>query len=533
MIRILGFLAGIALLGFGIGWLIERPGSFVMVWQGWQIETSVPVALLAIVLLTAALLLAFWFVRTVVGVPDAISHFLRGRRRSRGLTAIADGLMAVGIGDGRAARRSANEARRLIGDEPLTLLLRAQAAQLSGERDEAESAFRAMLDQPETRPLGYRGLYVEARRRGDAVEALSLAERAVKANPNVPWAGPALLELQGARQDWDGALASVERNAANRLVDRATARRQRAVLLTAKALDRADRGIPDEALDLAREAAKLAPDLVPAAALSGRLMAEEGDYRRAGAVLEKAWKKSPHPDLAEVYVHIRPGDSAADRLTRASFLAKMTPGHLEAALALAQAALAAREFARARTVLAPFTSQPTRRVCLLMAEVENAESGDLGRARAWLARALTAAHDPAWIADGLVSETWEPVSPVSGQLDAYEWKMPQESLSAPGSSLFDQSEIAVQAAIPDPVAASASRPAEAGAAAGPSGPRRAGAQAVRGPAAPCARAGRSRPGRPRRVFAPPARSAFVRDVASLHLPFGGAFATTLAHPVPQ
>src|SRR5690606_1605663 len=285
------------LAGFGIGWLIERPGSFTLVWQGWQIETSVPVALLAIVLLAVAVILVWWFVRTVFGIPAALSGFVRGRGRRRGMNAVADGLMAVGIGDGRAARRSANEARRLIGDEPLALLLRAQAAQLAGDRDEAEAAFRAMLDRVETRPLGYRGLYVEARRRGDAAEALSLAERAVKANPNVPWAGPALLELQGARHDWDGALAAVERHAATKLIDRAAARRQRAVLLTAKALELSDHDAAEEALDLAREGAKLAPDLVPAAALAGRLMAETGGDRRAGIVLEKTWKRAPHPDL--------------------------------------------------------------------------------------------------------------------------------------------------------------------------------------------------------------------------------------------
>lgn len=451
MIRILGFLVAIALLGFGIGWLVDQPSSFTLVWQGWQIETTAPVALLGIALLAGALIFAFWFVRTVIGVPDAISDFFRGRRRQRGMTAIAHGLMAVGIGDGRGARRSANEARRLIGDEPLTLLLRAQAAQLSGDRDEAESAFRAMLDQPETRPLGYRGLFVEARRRGDAIEALSLAERAVKANPNVPWAGPALLELQGTRRDWDGALQSVERNAANRLIEKSEARRQRAVLLTAKALHLVDRGIADEALDLAREAVKLAPDLVPAAALAARLLAESGDARRASKIIETAWKTQPHPDLAEVYVHVRPGDSAAERLKRAEYLARRIPDHPEGVLALAQAALSAREFARARSLLAPVAGTPTRRVCLLMAEIENTETADLGRARAWLARGLSAARDPAWVADGLVSDTWEPVSPISGRLDAFEWKAPQESIAASVSPLIDQ-EIDTSAPVEPPPA---------------------------------------------------------------------------------
>ena len=59
-----------------------------------------------------------------------------------------------------------------------------------------------------------------------------------------------------------------------------------------------------------------------------------------------------------------------------------------------------------------------------MAEIEQRESGDEGRAREWMARALHAARDPAWTADGFVSDRWMPVSPVSGRLDAFQWKVP-------------------------------------------------------------------------------------------------------------
>src|SRR5262245_33059210 len=58
-----------------------------------------------------------------------------------------------------------------------------------------------------------------------------------------------------------------------------------------------------------------------------------------------------------------------------------------------------------------------------MAELEMAQ-GDEGRAREWMARALNARRDPAWTADAFVSDHWLPISPVSGRLDAFEWKDP-------------------------------------------------------------------------------------------------------------
>jgi HemY protein len=48
--------------------------------------------------------------------------------------------------------------------------------------------------------------------------------------------------------------------------------------------------------------------------------------------------------------------------------------------------------------------------------------------REWLARAARAARDPAWVADGIVSDEWLPASPVNGRLDAFKWETPVERI---------------------------------------------------------------------------------------------------------
>jgi HemY protein len=179
---------------------------------------------------------------------------------------------------------------------------------------------------------------------------------------------------------------------------------------------------------------KLAPDLVPAAALAGRLLVDVGETRKAARILEAAWKANPHPDLAAAYAHLRVGDSARERLGRIEVLAAQAPGNVESALALARAAADAREFARAREALSPFLAQPTQRVAELMAEIEELDHADEGRAREWMTRALHAPRDPAWTADGFVSERWMPVSPVSGRLDGFQWKVPVSELGGTPSA---------------------------------------------------------------------------------------------------
>ena len=85
---------------------------------------------------------------------------------------------------------------------------------------------------------------------------------------------------------------------------------------------------------------------------------------------------------------------------------------------------------------------------MLMAELEELEHGDVGRARQWMARAMRAARDPAWTADGVVSEHWLPVSPVTGRIDAFEWKVPLAELPGPGAAVAEPAREAMIEAAP-------------------------------------------------------------------------------------
>jgi HemY protein len=108
----------------------------------------------------------------------------------------------------------------------------------------------------------------------------------------------------------------------------------------------------------------------------------------------------------------------------------------ESQIALATAAIDARDWQEARHALDPLLEDnPTQRACTLIARIEGEDSNDAGRVREWLGRATTAARDPAWTADGVVSERWAPTSPVTGALDVFQWKVPPETTSESDAAL--------------------------------------------------------------------------------------------------
>src|SRR5205085_3482006 len=195
MIRVIVFLIAAGLLAVGVVWLADRPGQVAITWLGYRADTSVMVAIMAVIALAIVAVLLWSLVRFLLRSPKLFSLALRERKRRRGYDAISRGLIAIGAGDARAAQRFAANAQKSLPGEPLALLLRAQTAQLNGDRAGAEEAFRAMAQRGDTRLLGLRGLYVEAQRRNDPAAARLVAEEAAKDAPALAWAGQAVLEF--------------------------------------------------------------------------------------------------------------------------------------------------------------------------------------------------------------------------------------------------------------------------------------------------------------------------------------------------
>jgi HemY protein len=397
MIRMLWRIAVVIALAAGFTWLADRPGRVAINWMGRDIEMSL---LVAATLLIISFFVLYWLwnlIRRIWRTPSTAREFWKFRRTQKGYASLSRGIIAANAGDAQGAAKHAAIASKALTSEPLLDVLNAQSAQLQGDRAGVKRAFEEMIKRPETEVLGLRGLFAEAKQAGDLAGAIGFAERALALNP--------------------------------RLLPRPEADKKRAIMLTADAIAIEDKD-RDRALKLANEAHDLDPGLVPAALVAARCQIANGSMRKAVRIITTTWAKSPHPDLAQLLAQAKTDDGPEERFERVRDLAGNTENSLEAAHALARAAVGARRFDAARQTLQPhLVDQPQARLCALMAEIEEAQ-GDKGRAREWLARAITAPRDPMWVADGVASPRWTPVSPVTGEITNCEWKPPYETLPA-------------------------------------------------------------------------------------------------------
>ncbi len=430
MVRLLWRFALLVAAAMLFAWLADRPGNVTINWLGREISMSVLVAV-AIALGSLIALSFLWqLLRRIFRSPTAAREFWRFRKHRKAYESLSKGIIAAGAGDAQGAARHAAIAGNTLADEPLVNVLAAQAAQLKGDRESVKRIFEEMAKSPETELMGLRGLFSEARQTGDLVAALHHAEKALAKNPRLPWASTAVLQVQAARKLWLPAAITLEQQGRSGLLSREEAARKRAAMLTAEAI-----AIEDEqrerALELAIDAHKLDPALVPAACVAARCHIANGNTRKAQKILRATWAQSQHPDLAELMARSVPGDGPEARFERVRDLVGSTSDTLESAFALARAALAARRLDVARTALSShITDRPPARICALMGEIEDAE-GDKGKAREWFARAIHAPRDPMWLSDGVASLRWLAVSPVTGEIVPCEWKVPFDMLPLP------------------------------------------------------------------------------------------------------
>jgi len=441
--RRLAAIIALAVLAIAAATIADYPGAVDIIWQGWEVNTSVGVLLASLALLALVIWLLLWLITAAIRLPRNFRRNRRARRRRLGDMALTRGMIAIAAGDGTVAKRQAERAEWLLGPTPLVLMLAAQVAQLDGDEAGARLRYTALLDQKDAALLGLKGLIGQALQAGDAAEALRLAERAHQLRPNAVWTFETLLALRTRAGKWDAARDTLDAAPRRNLLPALRAQHHRGAIFYEQSLAAELEGDRRRALTLAASAQDLLPDIPAAAARHARLLIAEDRRRPARRVVERAWQKMPHPDLAAIWGELGGAVPALELVPWVEKLAEHNPASPETAVARAEAALAAQLWGEARRhlgeAIAAAPDGPTRRLCLLMARLEDSEHPGEGRAREWLDRALAAVPDPAYLCAqcGGANTEWRALCAHCQGFDTLSWQASGGARPVPAPVLAD------------------------------------------------------------------------------------------------
>ncbi|MCB2009201.1 MAG: hypothetical protein KDF64_01070 [Geminicoccaceae bacterium] len=425
MIRLAVLLAVWSILGIIGAWLADS-GMVSIAWKDYDIRVhgGLLVGGVVVILLLTVILFEIW--HWLLGLPGRRRERKRHERQTTGYHALSQGMIAAAAGDAVAAAMHSRQASRLLEDEPATLLLSAQTAQLEGKEDVAQLRFKDMLEEPETRFLGLRGLLADAVQRGAYEEALTLAREAHSLRPSTPWVLTTLFDLLTRAELWKEAMEVVNQIGRLKLFDHDELQRRRALLHHMMAEEALDDDRLEDALAYAREANRRFAHFSPSTVLAASVAAALGRAGQARKILERGWELAPHPEIADAYARLEDGEDPSSRLRRFARLESLQPGHALTHVVMAELAMAAGEWKTARKHLdAALERDPTAGVYRLYADFERESGSGHEKARSWLAKTLDAQPDDCWVCDdsGEVLPEWHLYGP-TGRFDSVRWQRP-------------------------------------------------------------------------------------------------------------
>ncbi len=406
-----------------LAWLLAGiPGHVVASVGAFTIETSTPIAILILVALFVVTILSMRVLRAALAIPGSTADWRRRRRLIRGERAVTRVLVSLAAGEQATAREEARRARSLLGDSPQTLLLAAEAGRLSGREDEAQEAFLALAKQTDAKFLGLSGLLRQAVDRRDWSEALVIAKKAEAAHPGTLWLRQQRAELALQTENWAEALELMGQDP------------RRTTYYVAAAGAEPD---PKRALAFAKLAWKQDPGFSPAALAYANRLRATGDEKQAQSCIADAWRLAPHPDLAKFALALEPDKLA--RVRAAKRLVATNATHPESRILLTQVALDAGLTGEARHQIdaAQGEGLQRRRLCLLLAEIEEQERGDteVGRVaqRDALRHAATAEPDPHWQCTSCRADhsAWHPKCMSCSNVGTIQWSTDRQPPSVP------------------------------------------------------------------------------------------------------
>jgi len=438
MLQALWFIIRLSALVYGVIWIAERPGAIMIEWQDYIVETSVGVlaAVMASLMIMSALLYRFW--RAFISVPAVVRRYRKAQAKEKGYDAVTKGLVAVAAGDMKGAERQARRAKSLLPGMALTKLLSAQSALMKGDGTLAKVEFQGLLDDRSAAFFGVRGLLNEALKQGDHAEVLKLMRQAEKLQPKRGWVVQTLFDFETRMREWEKAEQTLSKAIRIGVVDRLLGQKHRQAILLARSHEAYQKEILHSALSFAKKAFNLNPGFVPAAERLAVLYQETNKRRAAVKTIEKSWRLSQHPILAQLWLQLKPAAKSQNiseaETNEATYqwmrqLFRLAPYGDVSQSAMGGAALYAGHYAEARELLKNAGAYRQ------LAKLEKLETGNETKAHEWMEMAADAPPKPQWVCDdcGHVSAAWHPLCFHCEGFDTYNWTRPSVHLHMPPS----------------------------------------------------------------------------------------------------
>ena len=347
------------------------------------------------------------------------------QNKEKGYNAFVSGMIALANKDYKRAILESKKISNHLDDNPsLALLLKSEIFKVEKKYDELSVVYEDMSKNKHTENLGYRGMMEQYLRAQDYHHAFIYGERLFNNNPFIEKIYDTLVSIIAKTNNWQQLLIISDRAFSKKIIDKKVYEENKSIgffeIAKIKQLSEIE-----ESLKYMQKALKLRKNFPPYIKLYINLLIQNKNYNLAKKSIKKAWNELPHAEYKESILSLA-AHLEIEMLELVKYIAGTSYKNEESIILMVEAFVESKKWDDARNQIKDLLDvRPKKEVCLLMAKIEEGDSGDVQKINAWTQRAKDGAANNIWICtiSKKSQQTWSSVSE-AGYFNSLEWRQP-------------------------------------------------------------------------------------------------------------
>ena len=347
------------------------------------------------------------------------------QNKKKGYNAFVSGMIALANKDYKRAILESKKISNHLDDNPsLALLLKSEIFKVEKKYDELSVVYEDMSKNKHTENLGYRGMMEQYLRAQDYHHAFIYGERLFNNNPFIEKIYDTLVSIIAKTNNWQQLLIISDRAFSKKIIDKKVYEENKSIgffeIAKIKQLSEIE-----ESLKYMQKALKLRKNFPPYIKLYINLLIQNKNYNLAKKSIKKAWNELPHAEYKESILSLA-AHLEIEMLELVEYIAGTSYKNEESIILMVEAFVESKKWDDARNQIKDLLDvRPKKEVCLLMAKIEEGDSGDVQKINAWTQRSKDGAANNIWICtiSKKSQQTWSSVSE-AGYFNSLEWRQP-------------------------------------------------------------------------------------------------------------
>ena len=343
--------------------------------------------------------------------------------KEKGYDAFVNGMIALANKDYKKALNESKKSSKYLSDKlSLSLILKSEVYKVQKKYDELSDVYEKMTNNEDTKNLGYRGMMEKYLLAKDYHHAFIYGEKLFNRNPYIEKIYDTLVNIIAITSNWQQLINVTDRAFSKKIINKKIFEENISIAYYEIAKIKKESDLKESIL-LIQKALKLRKNFPPYVKLYIDLLIENKQFNLAKRFTKKVWNESPHSEYKNSIFNLAQNYEGGVLSFIKSLIASSKDKE-ESIILYIEASIFNKEWTQAREKIKELIDEkPNKQICMLMAKIEEGDSGDMQKVRAWSLRANNGIEDNIWIC--LVSnksqQYWSSISE-GGHFNSLEWK---------------------------------------------------------------------------------------------------------------